>query len=239
MTQHETKQNGSETIGFQKLGQVALNSTGPQHGETGSQVTANDKPKVGDKDPRVTDKNLLAVLTSQFNVSRQVRGWVPIGEPDYAMIPVGDADYVGAIEVVQNSMQHASDMAISAALAVLEVSTVRGKESHDRASLGDAVYLRTLGGYPADVALSALNHFTMTSKFAPALCEIVEKCEALVQKRRDILASLIWSQGKTFKAVADPRPRMEKPDEVPNLEKPIQPPRLSPADMASQLRGMV
>lgn len=163
-----------------------------------------------------------------------------VGEPDFAMIPVGQADYATAIELVQNTMRPASDLALSEALAVLEVSTVRGRESEDKAMLGDAVYIRTLQGYPHDVALSAINDMVMTCKFAPALSELVERCEKLVQPRRNLLASLMWSKGKTFEA---PKPAeqisgktwQEAPDY--GNAQPAMPIR-DKADMAKQLREM-
>ena len=116
------------------------------------------------------------------------------GEPDFEMVPVGQADYAGAIELVQNTMMPATDAVLSQALAVLEVATVRGKESRESAALGSAVYMGTLARYPHDVALAAIHDLTMTAKFAPALSEIVDKCEQLVFKRRALLHALTWSQ---------------------------------------------
>jgi hypothetical protein len=241
MTKQDNRQNGSETSGFQRLGQVGLNLTGLQRGERGSEITVTaDLPKVGDKDPRQTDKNLLAVLTSQFGVSRRLRACVMAGEPDYAMIPDQDADFVGAIALVRQSMEPATEMALTKALAVLEVSTVRGKESQDKAALGDAVYLRTLGGYPADVALAALHELTLTSRWAPALSEIVEKCERMVQKRRDLLVSLEWSAKQPIAALL-PKPAPERPvgfDEAPVLSVDPAPPVRSAQSMAEALRQM-
>lgn len=116
------------------------------------------------------------------------------GEPDFEMLPVGQADYAGAIDLVQHTMKPASETVLSQALAVLEVATVRGKESKESAALGNAVYLGTLARYPHDVALAAIHDLTMTAKFSPALSEIIEKCEQLVLKRRVLLHALTWSQ---------------------------------------------
>ena len=175
--------------------------TGALSGNDGSVSLSNaERPKVGHKDPRQTDRNLLAELTSKFGVSKRLRALVMAGEPDFAMIPSEGADYAGAIDLVKNTMQSASVMAITEALAVLEVSTVRGKESEDKAALGDAVYLRTLQKYPADVALAALHDLTLTCRWAPSLSEVVEKCERMVQKRRDLLVSLEWSAKQTTTA---------------------------------------
>jgi hypothetical protein len=121
------------------------------------------------------------------------------GEPDFEMVPVGQADYAGAIDLVQHTMRPASDVLLSQALAVLEVSTVRGRESKESAALGNSVYLSILAKYPHDVALTAIYDLTMTAKFAPALSEIIDKCEQLVSKRRALLHALIWSQ-KRFSA---------------------------------------
>jgi hypothetical protein len=163
-----------------------------------------------------------------------------VGEPDFAMIPSDDANYAGAIRLVRTSMMCASEMAITEALAVLEVSTIRGKESEDKAALGDAVYLRTLQSYPADVALAALHELTLTSRWAPSLSEIVEKCERMVQKRRDLLASLEWSSRQTEQALL-PRPAPERPvdfEPAPDLTSDPRPPIRSAQSMAEALRGM-
>jgi hypothetical protein len=241
MTQQANRPKGSETSGFQRLGQVGLNLTGPQHGERGSAITVTaDLPKVGHKDPLQTDRNLLAALTSQFGVSKRLRACVMVGEPDYAMIPDQDADFVGAIALVRQSMEPATDLALTKALAVLEVSTVRGKESQDKAALGDAVYLRTLGNYPADVALAALHELTLTSRWAPALSEIVDKCERMVQKRRDMLVSLEWSAKQPMAALL-PKPAPERPvdfDTAPVMSVDPAPPVRSAVDMAATLRGL-
>lgn len=162
------------------------------------------------------------------------------GEPDFAMIPVGQADYATAIELVQNTMQPATELALSEALAVLEVSTVRGKESEDKAMLGDATYIRVLRGYPHDVALAAIMDMVLVSKFAPALSEIVERCEKLVQPRRNLLASLIWSKGRTFKEAKPVEQVSSKSwDEAPDygMAQPAMPIR-DKADMAKQLRDL-
>ena len=162
------------------------------------------------------------------------------GEPDFAMIPSEGADYAGAIDLVKNTMQSASVMAITEALAVLEVSTVRGKESEDKAALGDAVYLRTLQKYPADVALAALHDLTLTCRWAPSLSEVVEKCERMVQKRRDLLVSLEWSAKQTTTALL-PKPAPERPvsfQEAPVLAVDPAPPVRSAQSMAEALRQM-
>jgi hypothetical protein len=163
-----------------------------------------------------------------------------VGEPDYAMVPSPDADFVGAIALVRQSMEPATDLALTKALAVLEVSTVRGKESQDKAALGDAVYLRTLGGYPADVALAALYVLTLTSRWAPSLSEIVEKCECMVQKRRDLLVSLEWSAKQPIASLL-PKPAPERHvdfDAAPVLSVDPAPPIRSAANMLETLRGM-
>jgi len=215
--------------------------TGELSGNGGLTATLKENlPKVGDKDPRQTDKNLLAVLTSQYGVSRRLRACVMAGEPDYAMIPDQDADFFGAIALVRQSMEPANELAMTKALAVLEVSTVRGKESEDRAALGEAVYIRTLQGYPADVALAALHELTLTSRWAPALSEIVEKCERMVQKRRDLLVSLKWSAKQPIAALL-PKPAPERPvdfDTAPVLTRDPAPPIRSAQSMAEALRGM-
>jgi hypothetical protein len=162
------------------------------------------------------------------------------GEPDYAMIPDRDADFAGAIALVRQSMEPAHDLALTKALAVLEVSTVRGKESEDRAALGDAVYVRTLQGYPADVALAALHELTLTARWAPALSEIVEKCERMVQKRRNLLHALEWSAKQPITALL-PKPAPERPvdfDEAPVLSVDPAPPVRSAQSMAETLRGL-
>ena len=162
------------------------------------------------------------------------------GEPDYAMIPDQDADFVGAIALVRQSMEPAHELALTKALAVLEVSTVRGKESEDRAALGDAVYIRTLQGYPADVALAALHELTLTARWAPALSEIVEKCERMVQKRRNLLHALEWSAKQPITALL-PKPAPERPvdfDAAPVLSVDPAPPVRSAQSMAETLRGL-
>jgi hypothetical protein len=156
------------------------------------------------------------------------------------MIPAGGSDYAGAIAAVKMAMTPASRPALEQALAVLEVSTKRSREGAGAAKLGLAVFANALFRYPADVALSVLAGMSETLTFAPALSEVLNACDNAVAPRRELLASLIWSQGKKFKA-DDGLPEASPSktwDEVPVLTIAPHPPTRTRESMADRQKEM-
>jgi hypothetical protein len=161
-----------------------------------------------------------------------------VGEPEYAMIPADGANYFKAIAAVEMAMAPASKSAIETALAVLEVSTNRSKEGAWAAKLGLAVFAGALGRYPADIALTVLARMSETIRWAPPLSDILEACDNAVAPRRELLASLIWSQGKTFKEVKNLPPPRYVPDEVLDIEAHIHPPTRTQQAQSQELANM-
>lgn len=79
---------------------------------------------------------------------------------------------------------------ISAALLELRYATVRREGESDDELATARVYLRGLEPYPLDVARHAIREVGRTARWWPPLADITRAAEALVAKRRAILAAL-------------------------------------------------
>lgn len=158
------------------------------------------------------------------------------------MVPIdgSEVNWQGAIDAVKLAMTCLDDVTIEQALAVLEVKTKRRAEADMVADLGLKVFVSELRKYPADVVLEVLRRWPEKSPWAPSWNELFVDLEALTQKRRDILASLIWSRGRTFETPKPVDVIIGKTwDEAPDhgFAPPAMPIR-DKADMAKQLREM-
>ena len=151
-----------------------------------------------------------------------------------------EPDWQGAITAVNLAMTPLDDASIEQALAVLEVKTKRRAEADMVADLGFRVFVSELRRYPADVVLEVLRRWPEKSPWAPSWNELYVDLETMTQKRRDILASLMWSKTKTFRTAEPVKEIAGKswdnpPDHV--MANPAAPIR-DKTDMASQLRSM-
>lgn len=163
-----------------------------------------------------------------------------VGEPDFAMMPIGEADYEGAISAVQASMTSCPDIVLEKALALLSSRCAGRRGDGDETGFKVAVVKNDLRAYPVDVVLFVLDEWSKNNRWLPERADLFPKLEALTQKRRDILASLVWSKNKTFKP-ADPVKEVTGKtwDEAPDNgnAQPAMPIR-DKTDMANQLRAM-
>lgn len=158
------------------------------------------------------------------------------------MVPIDGAEvnWQGAIDAVNLAMTCLDDVALEQALAVLEVKTKRRAEADMVADLGLKVFVSELRKYPADVVLEVLRRWPEKSPWAPSWNELFLDLETMTQKRRDILASLMWSKGRTFKEAKPVEQISGKTwDEAPDhgFAPPAMPIR-DKADMAKQLRDL-
>ena len=161
------------------------------------------------------------------------------GEPDIAMVPVSRVcDYDSAIAAVRLAMTHADPNTLARAYAECVARFPPVREDQDSANAAVAVSIRTLMKYPADVAMAALEGWS--GDWAPRADGLQKSCERLVQKRRDLLASLEWSARQTEQALL-PRPAPERHvdfEPAPDLLNEPRPPIRSAQSMAEALRGM-
>ena len=161
------------------------------------------------------------------------------GEPDIAMVPVSRVcDYDSAIAAVRLAMTHADPNTLARAYAECVARFPPVREDQDSANAAVAVSIRTLMKYPADVAMAALEGWS--GDWAPRADGLEKACEKLVQKRRDLLASLEWSARQTEQALL-PRPAPERHvdfEPAPDLLNEPRPPIRSAQSMAEALRGM-
>lgn len=163
-----------------------------------------------------------------------------VGEPDFAMMPIGQADYDGAIAAVQASMTPCPDSVLEKALALLSSRCAGRRGDGDETGFKVAVVKADLRAYPVDVVLFVLDEWSKNNRWLPERADLFPKLEALTQKRRDILASLIWSKGRTFETPKLVEQLTGKTwDEAPNNGfAPYAMPIRDRADMAKQLREM-
>lgn len=235
------KQPSFEITGLPKAGSQQPNSIGQPHGEIGADLQKTAAARLATQTPTQTNKSLEAALMQRYGLSKQLRAAVLVGEPDYAMIPIrDDVDYDAAYNAVSLAMVPASDEMIIGALGVLEAKCKRGKESDGAGDLGLRVFVAELRKFPADVVLSVLSDWGDENVFAPSWHELKQRLDKVTQKRRDILASLMWSKGRTFKEVkpveqVSGKSWQEAPDY--GMAQPAMPIR-DKADMAKQLREM-
>ena len=151
-----------------------------------------------------------------------------------------EPDWKGAITAVNLAMTPLDDASIEQALAVLEVKTKRRAEADMVADLGLRVFVSELRRYPADVVLEVLRRWPEKSPWAPSWNELYVDLEIMTQKRRDILASLLWSKTKTFRPAEPVKEVSGKSWDNPpdhGMDNPAAPVR-DKTDMASQLRSM-
>jgi hypothetical protein len=163
-----------------------------------------------------------------------------VGEPDFMMVPVGAADYDGAIAAVNASMTTCPDSVLEKALALLASRCAGRRGDGDETGFKVSVAKHDLRAYPVDVVLYVLDEWSKNNRWLPERADLFPKLEALTQKRRDILAALVWSKGRTFertKPAAELQGKTwDEPIDNGNF-KPAMPIR-DKAGMAEQLRGM-
>jgi len=234
------KQINFETIGSAYQEPRASNLTGLQRGETDAVTLSNGaQSKLEAQTPIETDRNLLASLEKLFGLRKSLRGTVMTGEPDLAMVPIGnDYDYQSAMSAVRLAMTPADPNNIAKAYAECVARFPSVREDQDSAKAAVAVSIRTLMKYPADVARAALEGWS--GDWAPRADGLEKACERLVQKRRNLLASLEWSAKQPITALL-PKPAPERPvdfDEAPVLSVDPAPPVRSAQSMAEALRQM-
>jgi len=235
------RQISFETTGLAFQDQKASNLTGLQRGEIGADLQKSAAERLCASVPVETNRNLEVALTQRYGLSKKLRGVVMVGEPDYAVVPVRDGhDYQAAYDAVRLAMVPAPDGVIAKAIGVLEAKCKRGKESDGAGDIGLKVFVSELRKYPADVVLAVLNNWGDRNTFAPSWHELKTELDRMTQGRRNLLAALEWSNGKTFKEIEPlEQPSGKSWQEAPMLEKPVQPPRLSKEEMAARLCSMM
>jgi len=142
-----------------------------------------------------------------------------VGEPDYAMVPIGVADYEGAIAAVKASMTTCPDSVLEKALALLSSRCAGRRGDGDETGFKVAVVKNDLRAYPIDVVLFILDEWSKINRWLPERADLFPKLEALTQKRRDILYALEWSAKQPIAALL-PKPAPERPvdfDDAPVL----------------------
>jgi len=83
-----------------------------------------------------------------------------------------------------------SDELVMNALMALRSRTASRKQDSEDVSARAKMYVTELTRFPPDVVVEAGKQLGRTQTFFPALAEIVTACEALVAKRRAILAAI-------------------------------------------------
>jgi hypothetical protein len=162
------------------------------------------------------------------------------GEPDYAMVPIGSADYVGAIAAVKASMTPCPDSVLEKALALLSSRCAGRRGDGDETVFKVAVVKNDLRTYPVDVVLFVLDEWSKNNRWLPERADLFPILEAWTQKRRNLLVSLEWSAKQPTAALL-PKPAPERPmdfDTAAVLSVDPAPPIRSAQSMAEALRGM-
>ena len=235
------KQPSFEITGSPKAGSQQPNSIGQPHGEIGHGALSKAVvEKLASQTPFETMANLKLSLEKRYGLSKNVRTTVMVGEPDFAMMPIGSADYDGAITAVHASMTPCPDSVLEKALALLSSRCAGRRGDGDETGFKVAVVKADLRAYPVDVVLFVLDEWSKNNRWLPERADLFPKLEALTQKRRDILASLMWSKGRTFKEAKPVEQISGKTwDEAPDhgFAPPAMPIR-DKADMAKQLRDL-
>lgn len=235
------KQPSFEITGSPKAEKTQPSSIGQQPGEIGSGALSKAVvDKLASQSPFETMANLRHSLEKRYGLSRSVRTTVMAGEPDFAMVPIGEADYDGAIAAVQASMTPCPDAVLEKALALLSSRCAGRRGDGDETGFKVAVVKNDLRAYPVDIVLFVLDEWSKHNRWLPERADLFPKLESLTQKRRDILASLMWSKTKTFRPAEPVKEISGKswdnpPDHV--MANPAAPVR-DKTDMASQLRSM-
>jgi hypothetical protein len=196
--------------------------------------------KLASQTPFETMANLKHSLEKRYGLSRNVKATVMVGEPDYAMVPIGVADYEGAIAAVKASMTPCPDSVLEKALALLSSRCAGRRGDGDETGFKVAVVKNDLRAYPVDVVLFVLEEWSKINRWLPERADLFPKLEALTQKRRDMLYELEWSAKQPISGLL-PKPAPERPvgfDEAPVLSVDPAPPIRSAQSMAEALRQM-
>jgi len=235
------KQISFETIGSAFQEPKASNLTGRQHGATVAVMSSSAVvEKLASQTPFETMANLKHSLEKRYGLSRNVKATVMVGEPEYAMVPIGVADYEGAIAAVKASMTPCPDSVLEKALALLSSRCAGRRGDGDETGFKVAVVKNDLRAYPVDVVLFVLEEWSKINRWLPERADLFPKLEALTQKRRDMLYELEWSAKQPTSALL-PKPAPERPvsfQEAPVLTRDPAPPIRSAQSMAEALRGM-
>ena len=169
----------SGIIGSLKPGSGASNSTGLQHGETGSVARARALMAAP---PHKNDERLLATLKSRLTGRHHITIGTVFRDGQFYGTQITaasiDADaYREADDILREFEAPAPPEAIAKAFAVMRVSTAsREKDDHDR-KLQAEVYCQAMMGYPADIALAAMRQ---KWKWFPTLVEITDVADEMM-----------------------------------------------------------
>lgn len=197
----------SATTGALAQVQRALNSTGREHGETGSgrQLTTSESERIAwlvARRPEEVDRALQASLMSSLGVDLElVSEWRFPSDAKPYQVAVGcqiggnASNYAAALQRLEAASIPAAKDQIEEWLAALQVATAGARKSETAEALGLAVYAGALARYPADVAHTACVRLATTMKWFPVLADIIAMCDRLSQDRQSMIRALARKVG--------------------------------------------
>lgn len=103
-------------------------------------------------------------------------------------------DFDRAHQILRSALQPAPRIELAKAITAMGMLTANKAGDEVSLDLRLEAYVQKLSGYPADVALSAVNGWSEKSKWWPAWAELREECENLMIQRRQMLAALEYEE---------------------------------------------
>ena len=184
--------------------EMRLNSTGPQHGASGSVRSLTEsalRARLVAQKPEDTDRNLLAWLASSLSVVAKPRSRMmfPTSGGYYARVEGFDlAGLDGmnrneALAAVEAAMTRPTVEDCEELIASLHSVTARRGEDEAGQMLAMTLYAGCLAQYPADIAKAVCMAFAIRKakpNWFPTLSEINEACEQAQTQRAALLYAL-------------------------------------------------
>lgn len=216
----------SEISGLLNRVAGASSSTGLQPGERGF-VTASQEAAarqwLGSKTPAEVDQAILRSLTSELNVSVNVKREYrfPENRPAYQVATsagisaLSRGEVQAAIRKVETAMTPASHEQCETMVAQLQAALARRNTSEAASEIGFDLYVACLRMHPADVSAAAVRSLATEPRekgataWFPTVPELEGECRALEAQRKAILGGLLAWQPVDPRAADVERLRLE------------------------------
>lgn len=166
-------------------------------------------------DPREVDRALRTSLQSSLHVGVDVvtEGRYPNDRPAYRVVAAvhvdgAPEDVAAARRLYSQACAPAPTETVEDWLMALQAATAGARRSDEGSAVALELYASAIRQYPADIAKSVCVHFATTSKWFPALAEIVQRCDELYDERKRIMAELERAERANASGLRMPAPEI-------------------------------